>query len=190
MPETNTAELERKRNSAFSRSSLLEAAAELFASQGYEQTTVREIGRAANVDPTLIARYFGSKAALYLESLRGQSADGLTTDLRDAAAVRELLDRVAPRGPSPTLYAAVRPHEDPELQAAAMEVLGRRVTQPVEAQVRAAGLDKSDLRAEIATAALAGIVLSRTAKALPALTAAGSSEVAELVATLMRSLTE
>jgi AcrR family transcriptional regulator len=183
---------EKRRSSADSRASLLTAAAELFGEHGYEGTTVREIGRRADVDPTLIARYFGSKAALYLESLRRESGltDGAPADLTDAAQVRELLDRVGPRAPSPTLFAAIRPHDDAELQAAAMELLARRVTGPVEAKLVASGADQPQLRAEIVTAALAGIVLSRTSKAMPELTHASSGDIAGLVAQLVRSLVD
>jgi AcrR family transcriptional regulator len=181
---------EKRESLASSRAALLAAATDLFAQQGYEATTVREIGRRAEVDPTLIARYFGGKAELYLESMRrsnGVAEDG-PYDLRDPAQVRALLDRVGPRGPSPTLYAAVRPHDDAELQEAAMGFLDRRVTRPVEEKVRAAGHGRSQLRAEIVTAALAGIVLSRTSRSMGELADAPSAEVAELVSTLLRGL--
>ena len=60
----------RRRNAADSRQALLAAAQELFAERGFERSTIRDIGDRAGLDPTLIARYFGNKAALYLAALR------------------------------------------------------------------------------------------------------------------------
>jgi len=60
----------RRRNAADSRQRLLDAARKLFAERGYERSTIRDIGEQAGLDSTLIARYFGSKAALYLEAMR------------------------------------------------------------------------------------------------------------------------
>ncbi len=48
---------------------LLEAARELFSSQGYRGTTTRELAEHAGVSETLMFRYFGSKVALFREAL-------------------------------------------------------------------------------------------------------------------------
>ena len=47
------------------RQAIEDAARELFASQGYERTTVRDIGVRADIDPAMVIRYFGSKDALF-----------------------------------------------------------------------------------------------------------------------------
>lgn len=47
------------------KSAILEAAQYLFATKGYTETGVRDIASRANVNPALIARYFGSKLALF-----------------------------------------------------------------------------------------------------------------------------
>ncbi|HEU4920789.1 MAG TPA: TetR family transcriptional regulator [Candidatus Limnocylindrales bacterium] len=41
------------------------AARELFAERGFEATSVRAVGAAAGVDPSLVHHYFGSKQALF-----------------------------------------------------------------------------------------------------------------------------
>ena len=178
----------RRRNSAQSRENLLAAAAELFAERGYEGTTIREVGALAGVDPALIARYFGGKAQLYLASLRrdDSSAGSAPIDLRDVDRVQKLLDRVSQVGVTPSLSAAVRPHEDAELQAAAIEVLEKRILGPLMASSSAGG--DTRLRAEIATAALVGVVLSRTRGAFAELSRAPSAEVARLVAEMIDEL--
>lgn len=179
----------RRRGSEDSRSRLLEAARTLFTEHGYEQTTVRTIGVLADVDPALIARYFGSKAALYVEAIRPQAP---TTpeplNLTDPVAVREFLDRIAPRGPTPALHAAIRPHTDPELQAAAIKILTERLLDPTEHRATQSGLDKPRLRSEVVVAALAGIVISRSSGAFPELSTAPSSDVAALLADLIEGL--
>jgi AcrR family transcriptional regulator len=48
-----------------SRESILDAATELFARQGLEATTIKEIGRAAGLTPGLLYYYFADKDALY-----------------------------------------------------------------------------------------------------------------------------
>lgn len=180
----------RRRNAANSRERLLAAAGELFSERGYTGTTVREVGTRAGVDPALIARYFGSKSALYLAWLRpDQPPTGHTPPhLTDATAIEEILVRPRPHGPSPTMWAAVQPHQDPELQSAAMELLEDRIVRNAEADARAADLDEPQLRAEIAAAALAGIILSRTSRAFETLGSAEAAEVARLVAQLFRGI--
>lgn len=179
----------RRRNAADSRQRLLKAAEELFSERGYDRATVREVGQRAGVDPAMIARYFGSKAALYLESLRRdtQPASTQPLDLGSEQSIHRILERVGDR-PTPTLYAAVNPHEDPELQSAAMTALNQRMVNPAEEKARTAGHDDSQLRAEIVTAALAGIVLSRAAHSFHALADAPSTEIAPLIAALLSSL--
>lgn len=47
------------------RQAIASAAKDLFAANGFERTTVREIGARAGIDPSMIIRYFGSKEALF-----------------------------------------------------------------------------------------------------------------------------
>lgn len=180
----------RRRGADDSRARLLAAAGELFAERGFDRTTVREIGRRADVDPALIARYFGSKAALYLEALRPDfpPANVTALDITDVDEVIGMLGRIGSGGPNPMFHSVVRQHRDPELQDAAMSLLDRRVLSAAVETARAAGHKDCRLRAEMAVAALAGIALSRSAGSLPTLTRASSEEVGRLLAGLMREL--
>ena len=182
----------RRRNSAQSRENLLAAAAKLFSERGYEGTTIREVGALAGVDPALIARYFGGKPQLYLASLRrDQHPDSsLPIDLRDRDRLRSLLDRISQTGTTPSLDAVVRPHEDAALQAAAIEILDHRMIGPAARVAADAGLGDAQLRAEIATAALVGVALSRKRGTFPTLSQASSAEVARLVADMVGELLE
>src|ERR1700735_593683 len=59
----------RPRAAAATKQALVLAARELFGQRGFESTTIRDIGDRAGVDAALIARYFGSKADLYIAAV-------------------------------------------------------------------------------------------------------------------------
>ena len=47
------------------RLAILTVARETFATRGYEQTTIRAVAAQAGIDPSMVMRYFGSKAGLF-----------------------------------------------------------------------------------------------------------------------------
>jgi AcrR family transcriptional regulator len=47
------------------KAAILKAAQQLFADQGYERATVRDIAARAAIDPAMVIRYFGSKEGLF-----------------------------------------------------------------------------------------------------------------------------
>ncbi|HZE40349.1 MAG TPA: TetR family transcriptional regulator [Stackebrandtia sp.] len=51
--------------SAQTRAAILTAARQRFAADGYDRTTIRAIAADAQIDPSMVIRYFGSKAELY-----------------------------------------------------------------------------------------------------------------------------
>lgn len=53
------------RRSDATKSAILTAARERFAAEGYERATIRAIARAADIDPAMVMRYFGSKERLF-----------------------------------------------------------------------------------------------------------------------------
>jgi len=177
----------RRRDAEQSRQALLDAATELFSERGFDRTTVRDIGEVAGVDPALIARYFGSKAKLYVETLRA-STDAGVPDLLQPGRLGEVLDRVRRAGPGALLQAAVRSHDDPAVQQAAREVIASRLTSPLTARLRQASVPTPELRAELAIAAVAGIALGRASGAFDALGAASDTDVAALTEALLRAL--
>jgi AcrR family transcriptional regulator len=54
-----------KRSSAASRASILAAARERFAADGYERATIRAVAADAHIDPSMVMRYFGNKQQLF-----------------------------------------------------------------------------------------------------------------------------
>jgi len=191
----------RRRNAASSKQALLTAASALFAERGFDRTTTRDIGERAGLDPTLIARYFGNKAALYLATLRTDFAaeePGALRDLLQPERMTQLLDRVARRGPGPIFDAALRRHADPVVDSEARAMLSERMVDPLEQRLagvpdspdRSSSANNQDarLRAEIITAAFVGVAVSRHSDAFPALAAAPSGLITELLARALGEL--
>lgn len=154
----------RSRDAAASREALLGAAQQLFGQGGFERTTVREIGERAGVDAALIARYFGSKADLYIAAVAAERLG----DRHDAEyggleeMVESLVARVDRDGPGPILQALVRSDTSEEIRAAAQARLSRRLVQPLEDGLAGVGADQARLRAEIAVSALIGVAVGRS----------------------------
>lgn len=59
----------RPTGSSNSRTHILEAALDRFATDGYGKTSIRAIASAADVDPSLVTHFFGTKEGLLTESL-------------------------------------------------------------------------------------------------------------------------
>lgn len=59
----------RTARSTRTRATILLAARRLFASQSYDEVSLRQIGAEARADPALVARYFGDKERLFREAL-------------------------------------------------------------------------------------------------------------------------
>lgn len=184
MPDSRT----RERNSSRTRQHLLDAAAELFGERGYERTTIREIGDRARVDPALIARYFGNKAALYLATLPTDDTGPDLADIADPARIEDTLRRVGQLGSGPVLQAVVRAHDDASVQATAADRVDKRLTAGLESRLRQEGVESPRLRAQLAVAALSGIVLARSAGTLEELAGADQDDVVDLTARLLGSL--
>ena len=163
---------------------------ELFAERGYARTTLRDVGERAAVDAAMVARYFGSKAGLYLAALRAELGDEVPADLLQRPRLAALLARLHRRGGSPVLTSAVQaPHDDPDVQDAVRAELHGRLVGPLRARFEQAGLDRAQLRAEVAVAAFAGVALARESGALEELASAGDDDLVELVLALLGGLT-
>jgi AcrR family transcriptional regulator len=65
MPDRPAEDPGKTAKSQRTRAAILQAAQELFATQGYERTTVRDVAARAAIDPAMVMRYFGSKEGLF-----------------------------------------------------------------------------------------------------------------------------
>jgi AcrR family transcriptional regulator len=187
---TTPARTTRTRNAAASREALLASARTLFSERGFDDTTVRDIGEEAGVDPALIARYFGSKVNLYLATVTAEDADsGRPEDLEHPAQLVEwLVSRVDLRGPGPVLQALVRSDSTPEIREAARGHLTRRLVEPLHAMLERRGVPEARVRAEIIVSALVGVLLARTLGSFESLGNLKRRELVELLTAMLPDL--
>ncbi|MGW3248061.1 TetR family transcriptional regulator [Streptomyces sp. NPDC001070] len=178
----------RRRDSVRSRELLLQAAGELFGERGFDRTTTRDIGERAGVDPALIARYFGNKSALYIAVLRAEMGDAPPPDLLDPERLRALFERRNRRSAGPVFWSAVHAHADPTVQDAARAQLHLRLVDPLRERFARDGLDRPQLRAEVAAAAFLGVLLARGAGTLDELATVDLAELLPLVHATLRAL--
>jgi AcrR family transcriptional regulator len=174
----------RRRDAAGSRQALLDAARTLFNERGFDRTTIRDIGELAGLDPTLIARYFGSKSGLYLAILRTDFAaeeSDSPRDLFDPERMIELLDRVQRRGPGPVVASALRADGDPSVHDEALAAFTERLVDPLVRRLESGGVSESRLRAELVAAAFVGVAVGRHADAFPTLSGAPAEQIAALL---------
>lgn len=163
----------RKRDSAATRQALLDAASELFSMRGFDATSLREIGERAGVDPSLIARYFGNKLALYAATLAAEAPpDTLTGE--PSALVRRLVQRVDQQGLGPIVRALIETGVDPGIRLIALDHMRQRTLTPMQA--RMPGAD-AGLRAELVLAMAIGVATVRAAGSLPAIANAAPDDL-------------
>jgi hypothetical protein len=73
-----------------------------------------------------------------------------------------VVTRADQRGPGPILQAIVRSDTSAEIRDAALNRLARRLVGPPVANMKAQGVDRPELRAQVAVSALIGISLGRS----------------------------
>ncbi len=154
----------RARDAGASKKALLRAAQYLFGRKGFERTTVREIGERSGVDAALIARYFGSKADLYIAAVAAERMDDpqpLPYEGLEQMA-EALVTRTDRHGPGPILQALVRSDTADEIRSAAQARVERRMVDPLLAGMAEDHVDRPRLRAELAVSALLGVTLGRS----------------------------
>ena len=180
----------RARDAAASRQALLEAAQELFGQHGFEGATIREIGDRAGVDASLIARYFGSKADLYIAAVAAERmGEGQPTEFERLDQMAEvLLARTDRHGPGPILQALIRPDSSGEIRTAVRARLERRLVEPLAAGLADRGIDRARLRAEVAVSALIGVSLARSQGWFDSITTVPRGELVELIAEALAPL--
>lgn len=155
----------RKRDADATRAALLDAARDLFGRHGYDKVTLRDIGERAGADGSLVARYFGNKAALFQSAVSEDSREVTVSpepfDLEffTALALRRADERGAP-GP---LVQAMLSHGDaPEVRASAANELRTRLISPLAARLTAEGTDDATARAEVLISCLVGVIALRS----------------------------
>jgi AcrR family transcriptional regulator len=180
----------RSRDAAASRDALLRAAQTLFGQHGFERTTIRAIGEQAGVDASLIARYFGSKADLYIAAIIAEEAEAVPIEYEGLEHIADVLvTRDDRRGPGPILQAIVRSDTSAEILDAALDRLARRLVDPLVANMTAQGVDRPQLRAQAAVSALIGFRLGRSLGWFDEIRSAPRDEVVALIVDALGAIT-
>jgi len=182
MPKGPTAKSVRTRG-------VIEAAArELFAEQGFERTTIREIATAAGADPALVIRYFGSKDALFgvvaEPDLHLPDLSGVPPRKRGEALVAHFLDIWESGGGMPVL---LRSAASNDAAAERLRAVFARQVMPVVAE--AGALHTASERAGLVSSQLLGLALTRYILQLPPMASMKRDTlVREIGATIQRYL--
>jgi AcrR family transcriptional regulator len=172
------------------RQAIEEAAKSLFAANGFERTTMRDIGARAGIDPSMIIRYFGSKDALFarvaMPDLQLPKLDSV-----DSGAIGETLARhfmkqwESGAGGLPVLLRSAASNED---AAARLRELFRAQVFPM---IAAAGPpETAATRAGLVATQLLGLALARyVLKLAPVVAMPPETIVREIGPTIQRYAT-
>jgi AcrR family transcriptional regulator len=144
------------------RRAILDAARKTFAARGFEQTTIRAIAAQAGIDPSMVMRYFGSKAGLFaaasVRNLEVPDLRPVPRDERGEFLVRHFVDRWEQTPGHDTLVFLLRTAATNEAVAAQLQGnLNELITRPLAA----AGHDRVERRASLIATQLLGLALCR-----------------------------
>jgi len=174
------------------RRTILEAARATFATRGYEQTTIRAVAAQADIDPSMVMRYFGSKAGLFTAA---STMDLDPPDLRPVPArrrgehlVRHFVGRWESAATDETLVFMMRTAVTNEAVAEQMQATFNKL---IVSPVAALGDDAAGERAALIGSQMLGLVLCRYVLRLEPLCSMPTEDVIARVApTIQRYLTQ
>lgn len=179
----------RRRDAGATRNRLLKAARELFLTQGYSATGLRQVAAKAGVDVTLVRRYFGSKQRLFMEAT--EAAED-THELRHAAddvVGHQMIARVlaARRDVDAPLFALLRSSGDPSVVARLNAQLEEGLTRNLAKRI--AG-DRQRIRADMVTALLLGIGVQRAVLQKKPMASARDDDIATVFLEAFEAITK
>ena len=148
------------------RSTILNAAVQVFSQHGFRGSTTRRIADAASVNEVTIFRYFGSKEALLQEAIKGSDVDPFTNPLpQDPVDPPEELTKWCSavithlRARSPMIRKCMGELEErPEFMGQASDAPTRATNELCAyfRRLKAKGLTKDDFDATVAASMLIG----------------------------------
>lgn len=174
----------RLRNAAATREAMLVSARRHFARESYENVGLRDIARDAGVDPALVSRYFGGKAQLFKEALRGH-ARPVIDDISHADMPAHLasllidgmgMDDEYRAAKVDCLMMMLRSSGSPQANAIVREAISEDMLHPLAKLV---GGEDGDVCASLALAVLMGSGILRSAMGIDPLCASKDERVRE-----------
>ncbi|BCW44339.1 TetR family transcriptional regulator [Arthrobacter sp. StoSoilB5] len=187
----------RRSGNDHSREAILLAARKLFAEQGFDGTSLRQVAREASVDPAMVHHFFKGKDELFASSveLPADPEDVLAgVETLDPGARAEALIRAVVRlweGPAqPGLVAFVRGTIGSKAKTALLrETVSRTILSRVMVGVQGPA-EEVRLRGNLVATQVVGLMLLRYVIRLEPLASADQEEVVRIVApTIQRYLT-
>lgn len=178
------------------REAIRAAAGRQFAERGYDRTSLRSIAAEAEVDPALVAHFFGSKQKLFVEVVDFPfdpdevvpvvfGGDRGDVGERVAHFLLSVLEEPESRQRLVGLVRAAA--SEPEAARMVRELLSRRVLARI---VETLGVDDADLRASLVSSQVVGLLTARHIVGIEPLASLPAETIAAAIApNLQRYLT-
>jgi AcrR family transcriptional regulator len=170
------------------RDAILKAAQELFAEQGYERATLRDIAARASIDPAMVIRYFGSKEGLFARAtafdLRLPDLTTIPKDEIGATLVAHFIDiweGPLSNGSLVSLLRAAASNDD-----AAATVRGIFGGQVVPMLARVVPLPELPTRAGLVATQIMGFAVTRYVLKVPPVVAMSREQIVKLLGPTMQ----
>jgi AcrR family transcriptional regulator len=171
------------------KTAILQAAREHLAAHGYDRTTIRAVAADAGIDPSMVMRYFGSKAQLFDAAmdidLRLPDLSAVPADELPRTLIRVFLDRWETDPAGDDLLILLRSAVTNEHAATRMRQIF--ATQVAPALATGMGRDLGATHAGLIAAQLLGLALSRYLLRLPAVTALTREEIEDALTPAIRA---
>ena len=187
----------RRSGSDHSREAILVAARKLFAEQGFDGTSLRQVAREASVDPAMVHHFFKGKDELFASSVELPAdpdevlagVETLEPEARAEALVRAVV-RLWESPAQPGLVAFVRGTIGSKAKTALLrETVSRTILSRVMVGVQGPA-EEVRLRGNLVATQVVGLMLLRYVIRLEPLASADQEEVVSMVApTIQRYLT-
>ena len=179
------------RKSERTKSAILTAARAAFTEKGYENTTIRAIAAAAEVDPALVMRYFGNKEQLFALAAAFKLSAGFPTKIAREEVGRTLADNYLRlwEGEEQGLPLLLRSAASSEQAAERIREIFEKQTVPLIAAI--SGKAGAHERAALVVSQTLGMALCRYILKIPPLVSMPRKKLVEEIGkTLQRYMTE
>jgi AcrR family transcriptional regulator len=165
------------------RRTILDVARRTFAARGFEQTTIRAVAAESGIDPSMVMRYFGSKAGLFAAA---STTDLEVPDLRSVAnsrrgefMVRHFVERWERAPKDDTLVFLLRTAVTNEAVA---EQLQATFNELIVGPIKSLGHSDAERRAALIGTQLLGLALCRYVLQLQPIATTDPEELIQSVA--------
>ncbi len=176
-----------RRSAAATRERIREAGLALFRERGFARTSVRDIAARAEADPALVIRHFGSKEALFLDTVALTIDDEPLLDVPVESLGRRFVEVLLDGAPETrgVYLALVQGSDEPEIAARLRRVHEETFVRPLRA--RLSGED-ADVRARLAAAIIGGLLYALWVVEDEALLAGGGAALVERYGALLQQV--